>query len=240
MIKKKIFPKAIFSSPQEYIISHSNKKVKNYNYANLKEIADQYNLSYYEIDSTDGKRIKDFNNVLSDLSLDLILVLGWYYIIPKFVRENSKYGAWGIHGSLLPNYAGGAPLNWAIINGEKKTGVTLFRLSDGVDDGDIISQKSFLIDTHDTIKDVYEKATNSSCQILYEAINNIKNIKYTPQDKTKIKYFPQRKPEDGEIDLSKSAEEIYNFVRAQSSPYPGAFIKTVDGKKIILEKVRID
>jgi len=240
LIKKNIIPKAIFSSPQEYTISHSKEKVKNFNYANLKEISDQYNLPFYEIDSVDGKRVKDFNNKLKDLSLDLILVLGWYYLIPKSVRDKSKYGAWGIHASLLPNYAGGAPLNWAMINGEKKTGVTLFRLSDGVDDGDIISQKSFLIDTQDTIKDVYEKATKSSCQILYEAINNIENINYIKQDKTKIKYFPQRKPEDGEIDLSKSAEEIYNFVRAQSSPYPGAFIKTIDGKKIIIEKVRIE
>ena len=240
LIKKKFLPKAIFSSPKEYTISHSNEKVTNYNFANLKEIADEYNLPFYEIDSIDGKRVKDFDNIIRDLSLDLILVLGWHYIIPKSVREKSKHGAWGIHASLLPNYAGGAPLNWAIINGEKKTGVTLFRLSDGVDDGEIISQKSFLIDMQDTIKDVYEKATKSSCQILYEAINNIKNIKYIPQDKTKIKYYPQRKPEDCEIDLSKSAEEIYNFVRAQSSPYPGAFIKAVDGKKIIIEKIRID
>lgn len=240
LIRKNFIPKAIFSSTQEYTISHSNEKVKNYNFVNLKEIADEYDLPFYEIDSIDGKRVKDFDNVLEDLSLDLILVLGWYYIIPKLIREKLKHGAWGIHASLLPNYAGGAPLNWAIINGEKKTGVTLFRLSDGVDDGDIISQKSFLIDREDTIKEVYEKATISSCQILFEAINNIQNIKYISQDKTKIKYFPQRKPEDGEIDLSKSAEEIYNFVRAQSSPYPGAFIKTVDGKKIIIEKIRVD
>ena len=240
LIKNKFLPKAIFSSPKEYTISHSDEKVKNYNYANLKEIADEYNLPFYEIDSIDGKRVKDFNNVLRDLSLDLILVLGWHYILPKDIREKSKHGAWGIHASLLPNYAGGAPLNWAIINGEKKTGVTLFRLGNGVDDGDIISQKSFIIDEEDTIKEVYEKATTSSCQILLEAIVNIKNIKYIPQDKTKIIYYPQRKPEDGEIDLSKSAEEIYNFVRALSRPYPGAFIKTADGKKIIIEKIRIE
>ena len=145
LIRKNFIPKAIFSSTQEYTISHSNEKVKNYNFVNLKEIADEYDLPFYEIDSIDGKRVKDFDNVLEDLSLDLILVLGWYYIIPKLIREKLKHGAWGIHASLLPNYAGGAPLNWAIINGEKKTGVTLFRLSDGVDDGDIISQKSFHI-----------------------------------------------------------------------------------------------
>lgn len=240
LIKKNFIPKAIFSSPQEYIISHSEKKVKNFNYANLKEIADENNIPFYEIDSVEGKRTKDYESVLKKSCLDLILVLGWYYIMPKSIRELAKFGAWGIHASLLPKYAGGAPLTWAIINGEKYAGITLFRLDDGVDDGDIILQKSFPIGFEDTIKEVYESATTLSNQILFESMKNINDIKFRPQDKSKIEYYPQRKPEDGEIDLSKSANEIYNFVRAQSSPYPGAFIKTVDGKKIIIEKIRLE
>lgn len=152
-------------------------------------------------------------------------------MLPKSTRELTRYGAWGIHASLLPKYAGGAPLNWAIINGEKETGVTLFRMDDGVDDGDIISQKSFLIEFEDTINEIYQKATIASKEILNEVLLNIDNIKFKPQDKRKIEIYPQRKPDDGEIDLSKTSIEIYNFIRAQSSPYPGAFIKTVDGKK---------
>ena len=73
-----------------------------------------------------------------------MLILGWFYKVPKSIRDLSKLGAWGIHASLLPKYAGGSPLTWAIINGEKQTGITLFRLDDGIDDGDIISQKNFL------------------------------------------------------------------------------------------------
>jgi len=69
---------------------------------------------------------------------------------------------------------------------------------------------------------------------------NITSIVFTPQDKEKIKIYPQRKPDDGELDLTKSAEELYNFIRAQSSPYPGAFIRTKDGKKLIIEKARIE
>ena len=68
-----------------------------------------------------------------------MLFIGWYYIVPKSLRSLAKYGAWGIHASLLPKYAGGAPLSWAIINGEKKTGVTLFKLESGIDNGDIFS-----------------------------------------------------------------------------------------------------
>ena len=238
LIKKKYIPKAIFSSPAEYFISHSSKKVKNYNYANLQEIAVEYKLPFYEIESVDGKKIKDYESIIKKFDLDLILVLGWYYILPKSIRKLSKLGAWGIHASLLPNYAGGAPLVWAIINGEKKTGVTLFKLDDGVDDGDIISQKSFPIDEQDTIREVYEKATVASKKILSEVLANMNNIEFITQDKSKIKIYPQRKPEDGKIDLSKNADEIYNFVRAQSSPYPGAFIRAGDGKKLIIEKIR--
>jgi methionyl-tRNA formyltransferase len=238
LIEKKYIPKAIFSSPAEYHISHSVEKVKNYNYANLQEIADQYKLPFYEIDSINGKRTKDYDSKIKKLGLSFMLVLGWHYMLPRSTRELSKLGAWGIHASLLPNYAGGAPLTWAIINGEKQTGVTLFKLDDGVDDGDIISQKSFFIEEKDTIKEVYEKATLLSKEILLEVLANINNIKFKRQDKNKIRIYPQRKPEDGEIDLSKTVDEIYNFVRAQSSPYPGAFIKTADGKKLIIEKIR--
>lgn len=240
LIENNLVPKAIFSIPKEFTISYSEEKVKNTNYANLKEIANKQNIPYYEIDSCDGQKTKDYEQVIKKLNLDLILVLGWYYMVPKSTRELVRYGAWGIHASLLPKYAGGAPLNWAIINGEKQTGVTLFRMEDGVDDGDIIAQKAFSIEYEDTIKEVYDKATTASKQILAVTLVNIENITFKVQDKSKIEIYSQRKPEDGEIDFSKTSEEIYNFIRAQSSPYPGAFIKTIDGKKLIIEKARVE
>lgn len=240
LIDNELAPVVIFSIPEEFNISYSNEKVKNSNYANLKEIANNYQIPYYEVDSIDGKRSKDYGNIISSFNLDLILVLGWYYMIPKSIRELAKHGAWGIHASLLPKYAGGAPLNWAIINGEAETGVTLFRMEDGIDDGDIISQKSFSIEFEDSIKEVYDKATIASKEILLDVFNDFSNVAFAPQNKAVIEICPQRKPEDGEIDLEMSAVEMYNFIRAQSSPYPGAFIKTADGKKLVIEKVRIE
>jgi methionyl-tRNA formyltransferase len=240
LIKQNIIPKVIFSIPQEFNISYSAKKVKNTNYANLKEIADKNEIKFYEIDSIEGKKTKDYKSLISDLNLDLLLVLGWYYMVPKSIRELAKYGAWGIHASLLPKYAGGAPLNWAIINGEKETGVTLFRMEDGVDDGDIIAQKSFSIELDDTIKEVYNKATAESKNILLQSLENIKSIKFEKQNKSKIKIYPQRTPDDGEINLTHNSIELYDFIRAQSDPYPGAFIKTIDGKKLIIEKARVE
>jgi len=237
LIENSFLPKVIFSIPQEFTISYSKEKVKNTNYANLKEIADKHGILYYEIDSIDGKRTKDYKDIIKELKLDLLLILGWYYMVPKDIRELTKYGAWGIHASLLPKYAGHAPLNWAMIYGEEKAGVTMFRMEDGVDNGDIIAQKSFSIEYEDSIKEVYAKATTASKGILLDILSDIKNVEFTPQNKDKIEIHPPRTPQDGEIDWNKSAVEIYNFIRAQTLPYPCAFsiindraIKIIDSK----------
>jgi methionyl-tRNA formyltransferase len=240
LINKQLIPKVIFSIPEEFNISYSNTKVKNSNYSNLNPIANTHNIQYIEIDSSHGKRLQDYNADIKAMNLDLLLVLGWYYMIPKSTRSLTKYGSWGIHASLLPKYAGGAPLNWAIINGEKETGVTLFRMEDGVDDGDIIVQKSFSIEYTDSIKEVYEKAILASKEVLESVLKNPENVKFTTQKKNEIRVYPQRNPEDGEIDLNKPSFELYNFIRAQSFPYPGAFIRTSDGKKLIIEKARVE
>jgi len=239
LVKNNRIPKVIFSIPQEFEISYNKEKVRNYNHGNMEVFAKEHNIKYYEVDSIDGKRTKDYYNVIESMNPDLILVLGWYYMVPKKIREIAKYGAWGIHASLLPKYAGGAPLNWAIINGEEETGVTLFRMESGVDDGDIIDQKKITIDFNDTIKEVYDKAINASKELLKDVFENPSKIVFTPQDKSKIEVWPQRKPEDGEIDLTKSSKEIYNFIRAQSSPYPGAYIKCVDNKRLVIDKAHL-
>lgn len=231
---------AIFSIPKEFSISYSTKKVRNINYHDLRIIAKENKIPYYSVESKVGKKLTDYYDVIKDIDPDVILVMGWYYMIPKKIRDLAKYGAWGIHASLLPDYAGGAPLVWAIINGEEETGVTLFRLDDGVDDGDIIKQKEFKIEFKDTIKEVYDKATIASKEILIESLNNIDKINFIKQDKSKIKVYPQRKPEDGEIDFDKNGIDIYNFIRAQAPPYPGAYFITKDNRKIIIERVRIE
>lgn len=230
----------ICTIPEEFKINYSDKPVRNTNYANLEPYATKLGIPHFSIHSEEGKKLIDYLPQIEALNPDVILVLGWYYMVPKQIREKVKHGAWGIHASLLPNYAGGAPLVWAIIEGQTKTGVTLFKLDDGVDDGDIIMQEEFEIKDTDHIAQVYDKATVASIRILNDALRLGDKVVYKPQDKTKIKIYGQRKPADGEIDLSWEAKRIYDFVRAQSSPYPGAFIKTSDGKNIYLDKIRIE
>jgi methionyl-tRNA formyltransferase len=239
LLENKISIDLLFTIPREFNISYSKEKVVNYNFSDIISIAKQYNINCYEIESKEGGRITDYYDNIKALDPDVILVMGWYYMVPKKIRDLAKLGTWGIHASLLPDYAGGAPLVWAIIEGQKKTGVTLFKLDDGVDDGDIIEQAEIEIKQDDTIKEVYEEATRVSKVILLHALKNIDKIKFIPQDKSKIKVYPQRKPDDGQIDLNMPGQKMYDFIRAQTPPYPGAFIKTIDGKKIVVEKARL-
>lgn len=238
LLENDFYISAIFTIQSEFTI-RKNEKVKNYNYADLSIIADKYKIPLYQVDNEDNK-LSSYQEIIANIKPDIFLVLGWYYMIPEKIRKMAKYGACGIHASLLPKYAGWAPLVWAMIEGESKTGVTFFQMDNSVDGGDIIAQKEFSIYFNDSIKEVYEKATESSKEILIETLPQLEEIVFQKQDKSKIQIYPKRAPEDGEIDLNKPAIELYNFIRAQSSPYPGAFIKTVDNKKIIIEKARIE
>ena len=229
----------IFAIPQKFKISYSAEPVTNTNYADLRPFAETLNIPFFEIDSVPGQRITDHTKFIAEAKVDVILVMGWYYMVPAKIRELAKYGAWGIHASLLPKYAGGAPLVWAIINGEKETGVSLFQLSDGVDDGDIIAQEKIDIAPEDTIKEVYAKATKASSGILQTVLGGTRDWCFTPQNKDEIEVWPQRNPKDGEINWGWDPERIHNFIRAQSKPYPGAWTN-INGKKVTIWDAKIE
>lgn len=229
---------AIFSIPKEFEISYSESKVTNSNYADLSRYACRTGADYFEINSIKGSRITDYKNEIASYNPDVILVMGWYYMVPSQIRNLAKYGAWGIHASLLPKYAGGAPLVWAIIEGESESGVTLFKLDNGVDDGDIIEQGKISIEPMDTIKQVYDKATALSKVILSKVLT-ADEVSFTPQDKNDIEVYPQRSPDDGEIDWTWPADRIHNFIRAQTRPYPGAWT-IIKNKKVTIWDASIE
>lgn len=230
----------IFTIPKHFGISYSEEKVLNVNYVDFFKLGEKYNIPVYTVESGKKKNIASYQSVIKSLNPSVILVMGWYFMVPKKIRDIPVFGAWGIHASMLPDYAGGAPLVWSIIKGDTSTGVTLFKLGSGVDDGDIIEQREVAIEITDTIKELYEKVTLISKNILISSLLDIECLETNPQEKDKIKVYPQRSPEDGLIDLSWSKEEIFNFIRAQSSPYPGAFIELDGGERLFIEKVRIE
>ncbi|MBI4375242.1 MAG: methionyl-tRNA formyltransferase [Elusimicrobia bacterium] len=154
---------------------------------------------------------------------DMFLVAGWYHMVPRPWREMAP--AYGLHSSLLPDYSGGAPLVWAMINGETKTGITLFQLADGVDSGPVVGQLAADILPEDTIATLYQRIESLGIELLVKQLPRLANgsAQLTPQDESRRRLFPQRGPEDGIIDWSRPACQIYNFIRAQTKPYPGAF-----------------
>jgi methionyl-tRNA formyltransferase len=225
--------KGILTTSSQIEISYSEKPVELITHVDFSDLADQIGC---EAVTLRGKiNSASYLDHITRWQPDLLLVLGWYYMVPGKVRDSVPLGCVGIHASLLPKYRGGAPIPWAIINGDTETGVSFFYADDGVDSGDIISQIAFDIEENDTCATVYEKATLASIKILQEYIPRIAagTAPRVAQDETQATYFPQRKPEDGLIDWSWNAKRVRNFIRAQTRPYPGAFT-FIEGKKVVI------
>lgn len=221
----------IFTIPKEFNISYSDKPVKNVNFADFHELGKEFNIPVTDITGKMGS----YYEQIAALEPELILVIGWYYMIPEKIRKIAAKGCVGMHASLLPKYRGGAPLVWAIINGEEKTGLTFFYLEDGVDNGDIIAQHEIEIKETETIKDIIGKVTDSALSITKEFIPKLANgsAPRIKQDESEATYFEQRKPDDGLIDWNWETKKIKDFIRAQTKPYPGAYT-IIDGKKITI------
>lgn len=222
----------LFTVPKQFPISWSPSLVTNVLYRDFSDIARERGIPLVTIQG----RMGDPQNVqaLRDLRPDLILAAGWYHMIPRVWRDSAALGAVGLHGSMLPRYRGGAPLVWAVINGETRSGVSLFRLEDGVDTGPLAAQKSFEIEEAESIGDLLVKSEKSSLELILENAGALSAglIKWSGQDESQATTYPQRRPEDGLLDWTKhSARSAYNWIRAQSEPYPGAF--TFMGEKKI-------
>jgi methionyl-tRNA formyltransferase len=169
---------------------------------------------------------------------DFILVAGWYHMVPASVRQMAPTA--GLHASLLPDYSGGAPLVWAIINGERQTGITLFLMDDGVDTGPIIGQAAEPIHPDDTIATLYARIEQRGVELLREHLPRIARgeATFTAQDESRRRVTPQRSPADGEIDWAAPARRVYDFVRAQTRPYPGAFTHLA-GEQVVVWRARL-
>ena len=166
------------------------------------------------------------------------VIFSFYYrkMIPLSILEIPPFGAFNLHGSLLPAYRGRCPVNWVLVFGEKQTGVTLHYMIDKPDAGDIVGQKAVDIDNEDTAKTLYDKLCRAASTLLDQSLPLILSGR-TPrirQDLSCGSYFGGRRPEDGRIDWSLPADTIYNLIRAVTDPYPGACALLENDEKIII------
>ena len=162
------------------------------------------------------------------------LLLSFYYrgILPDALLRVPRLGAFNVHGSLLPKYRGRAPVNWAVLRGEKETGATLHAMTSKADAGEIVDQEPVPIGPDDTALEVQGRVTAAAVKVLARRIDELKagSAPRRPQDEAAATTFPRRRPEDGHIDWTHSAEEVHNLVRAVTHPYPGAFTEIFGGE----------
>ena len=155
------------------------------------------------------------------------LVFSFYYrsMLPMSVLRPARLGAFNMHGSLLPKFRGRAPLNWAIVKGERETGVTLHEMVEKPDAGRIVDQQAVPIGPDDTAVEVFHRMTAAAEAVLKRSLPALVRGEppFKPNELARGSYFGRRRPEDGRIDWSKSAQEIHNLVRAVAPPFPGAF-----------------
>jgi methionyl-tRNA formyltransferase len=173
---------------------------------------------------------EEFLAELKALEADLFVVVA-FRMLPEVVWTMPPLGTINLHASLLPQYRGAAPINWAIINGEKETGVTTFFIQREIDTGKIIFSEKIIIRDDETAGELYAELMTLGAKVLAKTVDAIAQGNYpqTPQDHiTEIKHAPKIFKEDCKIDWTKSTEAVYNFIRGLS-PYPAAFTM-LDGK----------
>ena len=174
---------------------------------------------------------------IKSLEVDWLFIVGWSQIASKEVIEAPRLGAIGAHPTLLPQGRGRAAIPWAIIKGLDATGVSFFKMDEGVDTGLILGQQEVSICINETALTLYNKvnfAHEVLIKKLYKGLLKDEVIGYV-QDESKATYWEGRKPEDGEINSEMTIDEVDRLVRATTKPYPGAYI-ILEGKKIIIWK----
>lgn len=179
----------------------------------------------------------EFLEELKSLKADLQTVVA-FRMLPEVVWNMPPLGTVNLHGSLLPQYRGAAPINWAVINGEKETGVTTFKLKHEIDTGDTLLQESFPIGENESAGEVHDKMKEIGAQLLVKTVKGLADgtLKETPQisvlsnKNLVLRKAPKIFNETCQIDFSKSVNEIHNLVRGLS-PFPGAFTK-FEGKTL--------
>ncbi|GAA4269460.1 methionyl-tRNA formyltransferase [Hyunsoonleella aestuarii] len=173
---------------------------------------------------------EDFLKVLKDLKANLQIVVA-FRMLPKVVWQMPEYGTFNLHASLLPNYRGAAPINWAIINGETKTGVTTFFIDDKIDTGEMILQEEIPIDQEEDAGSLHDKLMTLGSNLVLKTVNLIKEgeVKTTPQPDTRnLKTAYKLNRDNCRIDWTDTIDNIYNKIRGLS-PYPSAYTTLING-----------
>jgi len=186
----------------------------------------------------DDIRNSSFYNEILKIKPDVIVVVAFGRILPPSILYLPSYGCINLHASLLPKYRGAAPIQWAIINGEQKTGVTTILMNEGLDTGDILMQVEVDIYEEDNADTLSKRLSEVGAELLVKTIDGVKNKVIHPKPQIGVPtYAPPLKKEDGHINWNKTAVEIFNLVRGVY-PWPGAYCY-LDKKRFKINRVKV-
>lgn len=201
----------------------------------VKQMAEAAGLEIFQPEKI--KNNDELRARLIAIAPDAIIVVAYGRIIPKWMLDLPRFGNINLHGSLLPKHRGAAPIQWAIARGETVTGVTTMRLDEGLDTGDMLLRREVPIGSSETAEDLYPKLSQIGAEVMIQTLIGIESGSITPkrQDHTAASLAPILTRDDGRIDFSLSAKQIYDRWRG-FQPWPGAWT-TLDGKKLLVSRL---
>jgi methionyl-tRNA formyltransferase len=207
-------------------------------FASAAGLAEEYGLP---VVTPDEVNTRELERTVAEMRPDFVFSFYFRSMIGAPLLNAGRLGALNIHGSMLPRYRGRAPVNWAILHGEKETGATLHYMNARADAGDIVDQLAVPILENDEAREVFGKVCFAAEIILARSLPGLIDgtAPRLPQRLEDGKYFGRRRPEDGRIDWTRSAREIHNLVRAVAPPFPGAFGQ-VDGERWMIHSTRVE
>lgn len=168
---------------------------------------------------------------------ELIVVAAYGKILPPDVLAIPPHGCINVHGSLLPQYRGAAPIQWAVLNGDKISGVTIQRMAEGVDTGDILAKAQTEIGEDETSGELFDRLMMLGAELLVDTIDKLDTLTPEPQDEALATHAPMLQKEMGAVDWTKPASEVHNLVRGLN-PWPAAYL-TLDGKRMKLWRTKV-
>ncbi len=214
------------------VITHKDDPNEDIWFKSVAKLAAKYDIPVHTPESVNSP---DWIAKIRSWAPDLILSFFYRNMIAEETLSVPRLGAFNMHGSLLPKYRGHDPINWAILNGEKQTGMTLHHMVKRAAAGDIVDQEAVLIGKEDTVQEVFGKCVKAARVVLERQLDALTagTAPRRAQDESQATYFGRRKPEDGRIDWTAGSDNIYSLVRALTQPYPGAFTEAGGMKMLI-------
>ncbi|WP_322057505.1 formyltransferase [Paraburkholderia sp. J63] len=214
------------------VVTHEDSPTENIWFGSVKSVAEEHGI---DVVTPADPKSPELRAAVSAARPDFIFSFYYRHMLPVDLLAIAARGAYNMHGSLLPKYRGRVPTNWAVLKGETETGATLHEMAAKPDAGAIIAQTPVPILPDDTAAMVFDKVTVAAEQTLWRVLPALiaGEAPHLPNDLAHGSYYGGRKPEDGRLDFTQSAQDVYNLIRAVAPPYPGAFTEIGNARFVV-------